>query len=132
MTVVLDSWAVLRLLEGDEPAASRVEATFDGTVRPVMSWMNVGEVYYVVMRLRGGDEADSILRDLRAPIDLELPSEDRVVAAAAIKADHAMAYAAAFAAATAMAHDAILLTGDPELLLDDATWQFEDLRPPTA
>ena len=132
MTVVLDSWAVLRLLEGDEPAASRVEATFDGTVRPVMSWMNVGEVYYVVMRLRGGDEADSILRDLRAPIDLELPSEDRVVAAAAIKADHAMAYADAFAAATAMAHDAILLTGDPELLLDDATWQFEDLRPPTA
>ena len=132
MTVVLDSWAVLRLLEGDEPAASRVEATFDGTVRPVMSWMNVGEVYYVVMRLRGGDEADSILRDLRAPIDLELPSEDRVVAAAAIKADHAMAYAAAFAAATAMAHDAILLTGDPELLLEDATWQFEDLRPPTA
>ena len=132
MTVVLDSWAVLRLLEGDEPAASRVEATFDGPVRPVMSWMNVGEVYYIVMRLRGRDEADSVLRDLRARIDLELPSEDRVVAAAAIRAEHAMAYADAFAAATAMAHDAILLTGDPELLLENATWQFEDLRPPTA
>lgn len=53
---------------------------------------------------------------------------DRVVAAAAIKADNAMAYADAFAAATAIAHDAILLTGDPELLLADAPWRFADLR----
>lgn len=82
------------------------------------------------MRLRGRDEAEAVLRDLRARVDLELPSEDRVVAAA-IKAEHAMAYADAFAAATALAHDAILLTGDPELLIADASWRYEDLRPPT-
>ena len=132
MTIVLDSWAILRLLAGDEPAASRVETALDDLIRPVMSWMNAGEVFYIVMRLRGRNEADAVLRDLRARVDLELPSEERVVAAAAIKATHAMAYADAFAAATAIAHDAILLTGDPELLLEDATWQFEDLRPPTA
>lgn len=132
MTVVLDSWAVLRLLEGDEPAASRVEAVFDEPVRPVMSWMNVGEVFYIVIRLRGRGEADAVLRDLRARVDLELPSEERVVAAAAIKAEYAMAYADAFAAATAIAHDAILLTGDPELLVESASWRFEDLRPPAA
>lgn len=132
MTVVLDSWAVLRLLEGVEPAASRVEAVFDDSARPAMSWVNAGEVFYIVMRLRGRDEAAAVLRDLRARVDLELPSEERVVAAAAIKADHAMAYADAFAAATAIAHDAILLTGDPELLVEGASWRFEDLRPPAA
>lgn len=130
MTVVLDSWAVLRLLEADEPAASRVEAMLDDPVRPVMSWVNAGEVFYIVMRLHGRDEAETVIRDLRARVDLELPTEDRVVAAATIKADTAMAYADAFAAATAIAHDAILLTGDPELLTEEATWQFEDLRPP--
>lgn len=39
-----------------------------------------------------------------------------------------MAYADAFAAATALAHDAALWTGDPELLLEDAPWSYEDLR----
>jgi predicted nucleic acid-binding protein len=121
---------VLRLLAGDEPAASRVEATFDNPVRPVMSWVNAGEVFYIVMRLEGRDTAEAVIRDLRARVDLELPTAGRVVAAAAVKADHAMAYADAFAAATAIAHDAVLLTGDPELLRAGATWQFEDLRPP--
>lgn len=128
MTVVLDSWAVLRLLEGDEPAASRVEQAVDGPVRPVMSWINAGEVFYIVTRLRGRQAAESVIRDLRARVDLELPTEERVVTAATIKAGHAMALADAFAAATALAHDAILLTGDPELLLADAPWRYEDLR----
>lgn len=99
MTFALDSWAVLRLLEGTEPAAGRVE---------------------------------QILTDLRPRLDLDLPSEHRVLAAATIKADHPMAYADAFAAATAAAHDATLLTGDPELLLDGAPWRWEDLRAPTS
>ena len=33
--------------------------------------------------------------------------------------------------ATGKAHHATLLTGDPELLLDSAPWQWEDLRTPT-
>jgi hypothetical protein len=45
-----------------------------------------------------------------------------------LKADHPMAYADTFAAATAVAHDATLVTGDPELLIDDAPWRWEDLR----
>lgn len=127
MTVVLDSWAVLRLLEGVEPAASRVAQTL-AAGRPVMSWINLGEVFYIVRRDRGDDEAHEVVRDLRRGLDLDLPSEQRVVAAAAIKADHPMAYADAFAAATATAHDATLLTGDPELLFDGAPWRWEDLR----
>lgn len=130
MRVALDSWAVLRLLEGTEPAASRVEQVLAGD-RPVMSWINLGEIFYIVRRDQGDDEAQEIVRDLRPRLDLDLPSERRVLAAAAIKADHPMAYADAFAAATAAAHDATLLTGDPELLLDGTTWRWEDLRTTT-
>jgi predicted nucleic acid-binding protein len=126
VTFALDSWAVLRLLEGDEPAASRVEQILE-TSRPVMSWINLGEVFYVVRRDQDDKEAHEVVRDVRSRLLLDLPSEQRVLAAAAIKADHRMAYADAFAAATAVAHRATLLTGDPELLVDDAKWRWEDL-----
>ena len=127
MIFALDSWAVLRLLEGVEPAASRVERILDAD-RPVMSWINLGEVFYIVRRDRGDTEARDVVSDVRSRLRLDLPSEHRVLAAAAIKADHRMAYADAFAAATAIAHRATLLTGDPELLIDDAGWGWEDLR----
>jgi predicted nucleic acid-binding protein len=127
VTFALDSWAILRLLEGTEPAARRIEQVLDDG-RPVMSWINLGEVYYIIRRDQGENDALDVVRDLRLRLDLDLPSEDRVLNAAAIKADHPMAYADAFAAATAAAHDATLLTGDPELLLIGATWRWEDLR----
>lgn len=128
MTVVLDSWAVLRLLEGTEPAASRIQAVLEGASQPVMSWINLGEVFYIVRRLHGHEAAESVVRDLRPQLDLDLPDATRVLEAATIKAGHSMAYAGAFAAATALAHQAPLLTGDPELLLPDAPWAHEDLR----
>jgi hypothetical protein len=40
-----------------------------------------------------------------------------------------MAYADAFAVATAIAHGATLLTGDPEIPGGDPTWPAVDLRP---
>jgi predicted nucleic acid-binding protein len=124
----LDSWAVLRLLEGIDPAASRVQAVLDEPTEPVMSWINLGEVYYIVRRDQGEDEAQQVVRELRARAELDLPSEQRVLDAARLKADHRIAYADAFAAATAIAHDAKLLTGDPELLTEQAPWRYEDLR----
>ncbi|MFU8839834.1 MAG: hypothetical protein ACNA8R_03830 [Nitriliruptoraceae bacterium] len=42
MTVILDSWAALRLLEGTEPAASRLQAELEGDSRPVMGWIDLG------------------------------------------------------------------------------------------
>lgn len=128
MKFVLDSWGVLALLEGNEPAATRIQAVLDDRVKPVMSWINLGEVFYVVRRDEGEDEAQAVVRDIRARVDLDLPSEQRVLEAARLKADHPIAYADAFAAATAISHDATLLTGDPELLVESAPWSFEDLR----
>lgn len=122
----LDSWAVLRWLEGDEPAASRVDAAL--AARPVMSWINLGEVAYIVERAAGIDRCRQIVQDLRRRLNLDLPSDQRVLEAARIKAHYPMAFADAFAVATANAHHAILLTGDPEILNADADWTTEDLR----
>ncbi|MCA1702782.1 MAG: PIN domain-containing protein [Actinobacteria bacterium] len=126
MTVVLDSWAVLCLLQGEEPGAMRVEQVLAD--RPVMSWINLGEVLYVLLRRRTREEAETAVRDVAAVAHVELPSEALVRRAVELKAAHAMAYADAFAAATALTHDGQLWTGDPELLIADAPWKVTDLR----
>lgn len=64
---------------------------------------------------------------MQPQLELDLPEGQRVLRAAAITSEHPMAYADAFAAATALARRAMLLTGDPELLLPSAPWAFEDL-----
>lgn len=126
MTRVLDAWAVVAYLNGQEPAATRVAFALRGT--PVMSWINLGEVHYVVNRAHGAQEADAVVRDLRPRLALEAPTPERVVQAARLKAEHRLSYADAFAAATAMAAAGVLLTGDPELLADGAPWKADDLR----
>lgn len=122
----LDSWAVLRWLEGTEPAATRVEAALHD--RPVMSLVNVGEVFYIVRRARDDTVALEVLDGLRARVEFDVPNEERVVASARIKAEHPMAFADAFAIATSVAHSAVLLTGDPEIIDAPGQWQVEDLR----
>ncbi len=126
MTDCLDSWAILRWLEGVEPAASRVEVALASG--PVMSWINLGEVAYIVERLAGALRSRQVVTQLRHQLTLDLPTETRVLEAARIKAVHPMAYADAFAVATAIAHDCTLLTGDPEILNGDPTWPTLDLR----
>jgi ribonuclease VapC len=127
MTTVLDSWAIIRYLEDAKPAAELV-ATLLESERPVVSWINLGEVFYVIRRRSGEDDASETVRDLRASLVADLPDETLIIAAARIKARFPMAYADAFAAATSIAHDAELWTGDPELLVDDAPWRWRDLR----
>lgn len=127
MTVVLDSWAVLRYLEDSAPTAARVTKLLDGA-KPLMSWINLGEVHYVLRRLYSDEAATETVRDLRDVIDVRLPDERLIIEAARLKADHPMAYADAFAAALAISADATLWTGDPELLVSGAPWRWRDLR----
>lgn len=93
-----------------------------------MSWINLGEVAYIVERRAGTERARRVVRELRPRLTLDLPSEARILEAAHLKAGHAMTYADAFAVATAIAHDATLLTGDPGILDGDPAWPVEDLR----
>jgi len=125
--VVLDSWAILQYLEQIEPACGEVAALLRAQV-PIVSWINLGEVFYILRRRVGELQAQTTVRDLRQAMLAELPTEAIVFSASRIKADHPMAYADAFAAATALAHSAELWTGDPELLIAEAQWNWRDLR----
>lgn len=96
--------------------------------RPIMSWINLGEVYYTIHRVAGPGEADATLALLRPILALDAVTTERVLAAARIKATHPLAYGDAFAIATAAAHGAILLTGDPEMTGRSVGCRVEDLR----
>ncbi len=127
MSVCLDSWAVLSWLDGEEPALSRVNRVL--ATRPVISWINLIEVYYRVERDHGRDDADEVLKSLRASLQAELPGTVRMIDAARLKARAPIALADCFAAVTAAAHGLTLLTGDPELIdLVDPPCAVEDLR----
>jgi predicted nucleic acid-binding protein len=128
VSVCLDSWAVLAWLNGREPAARAVEKAFESE-RPWMSWLNIGEVAYQLERRRGKDEAALVIRRLRAAVALDDVTPERVIAAAHIKAEHPIAFADCFAAATALARRATLYTGDPELLERELGCRTRDLRP---
>jgi len=127
VSVCLDSWAVLAWLDGEEPALTRVNGVIES--RPVISWINLVEVYYRLERDHGRDAADETLGLLRATLSPDLPGTARMFEAARLKARAAIALGDCFAATTAAAHGLVLLTGDPELLdLPDAPCALEDLR----
>ncbi|MHB1833514.1 MAG: PIN domain-containing protein [Solirubrobacteraceae bacterium] len=127
MSVCLDSWAVLAWLDGEQPALSRIEGVVDS--RPVISWINLVEVYYRLERDHGRERADETLTALRAALTPDLPGTARMIETARLKARAALALGDCFAATTAAAHGLTLLTGDPELLdLADPPCLMEDLR----
>ena len=127
MTVCLDAWAVLAWLDGEEPAMSSVEKSLGG--RPYLSWVNAVEVYYRTERDHGRDAADEVLAGLRSAMTLDLPGTARMVEAARLKARARIALGDCFAITTAVAHEAPLLTGDPEILgLDECPCALRDLR----
>lgn len=95
--------------------------------RPLMSWINLGEVYCSVYRTAGGPEAERTLGLIRPMVALDPVTLDRVMDAARVKAQHPLAYADAFAIATAAAHGAVLLTGDPEITKRPVGCRVEDL-----
>ena len=118
---LLDSWAVLAYLKKESPADLRVlrllEKARDGEAQLFLSVINLGEIYYIVGRARGEETAQYILDEIKKlPIEILHVEEKDVLAAAAWKMKRPMAYADAFAASAAQELQAILLTGDPELL----------------
>ena len=82
-----------------------------------LSIMNLGEVFYRVGRVHGAVEADRVLEMLRElPIKVLPAADETVLAAASLKMEHAVSYADAFAVFAALQTQAVLVTGDPELL----------------
>jgi uncharacterized protein len=80
-----------------------------------MNEINIGEVYYITAKDRSFGLADDFLRRLETlPIQAVGNSFDHVLEAATLKARFPVSYADAFALATAIRMDAVIITGDPE------------------
>ena len=116
---ILDSWAVMAWLKGEQPAAQRVRGLFEAAERRehklAMNIVNLGEVFYLCAKARDLAYGERVLENLRARVGAVSAGDDLVLHAARLKARHPISYADAFAAATAMLRDAPLVTGDPEL-----------------
>jgi predicted nucleic acid-binding protein len=119
---VLDSWAIMAWLQGEEPARSKVReilerATVPGGGDVSMSMINIGEVFYLMAKRHGAAVAERFLSDVPTiPIQSLVPDRRLIVDAARLKSRFAISYADAFAVETARRQRAALVTGDPELL----------------
>jgi PIN domain nuclease of toxin-antitoxin system len=117
-TYVLDSFAILALINGEQGSdvvADLLNRTQTDEAKTLMSWINVGEVAYIVERRIGVGQVYQILGNLETTkIDFVDADRTLTLAAAHLKAQYPISYADAFAAALAMREKAILLTGDPE------------------
>lgn len=117
---VFDSWALLAWLL-DQPAAAQVvtllqQADLGDDLQLFMSWVNVGEVYYMAARKLDAARAEEFLERVPSlPIRLVLPTEVDIIEAAKLKSTRRISYADGFAAALAQREGAALVTGDPEL-----------------
>jgi predicted nucleic acid-binding protein len=115
---VLDSFALLAFL-GGEPGSDTVadllrQAQRDET-RLLMTWVNIGEVAYIVERRWGMGHLHSALAMVEATaLEIVPIQRDLALMAAHIKAEYAIALADTFAAALAQHAGATLVTGDPE------------------
>ena len=130
---VLDTWAMLALLQGEEPAAARVREVIESgqtfSTELYISMINLGEVYYRVMKTQNQDTAEETLEQiLQLPIQAVSVSDELVFAAARLKWKYAIAYADAFAGALTQQKQARLVTGDPELYTLQNILSIEKLR----
>lgn len=129
---VLDAWAILAFLQGEEPAAFcvrniMVEAT-GRRIKLFISLINLGEIYYRIGKRKGEEKARETLEEIRRlPIKIVPVDEESVIRAATFKINHPLSYADAFAAGLAQSMNAILVTGDPELCRLDQVLSLEKL-----
>ena len=133
MKRALDAWAMLAWLQDEKPASDRVQELLnlaeEGKAELVMNLINLGEVYYRLIRSKGEEVADAFWREFRRmPIRLVGVSRSLTLMAAGLKGRYPIAYADAFAAATAKAEGCPLLTGDPELRALRGVIEIEWLR----
>ena len=119
--VCLDAFAWLAWLQ-DEPGAAAVQRWLDQAegqrAECITSIINLGEAYYRLVRVERREAAELLWRMAlrgRLPVSVKDATRRRVRRAVELKANHAIAYADAFAVATALEFEATLLTGDPEI-----------------
>lgn len=118
-TKVVDSWALVAWVR-KEPAAPLVRQFLSdaeaGKLTLLMSMINVAETFYILAKRDNLGVAEEFLTRLPSlPIRVVSPDEDDIMAAARIKAEHAVAFGDAFAISLALSEGADVITGDEEI-----------------
>ncbi len=115
---LLDSFAVVKYILA-EPGGDRVLGFISEARRSeqplLLSEINAGEVFYVIAKRFGLAKAEEVLTLFSTlPIRMVPVSWELILQAARLKAQFALSYAECIAADCAMAHQAVLVTGDKE------------------
>jgi predicted nucleic acid-binding protein len=113
---VLDAYALVAYLTNEGGHTRVRDMLASEHAAAVVNSVNIGEVFSVLARARGIRQAEHFLSVIlpSLPVGIVENSLDDVIAAARIKAAHALSFADCFAAATAIKGRAPLVTGDPE------------------
>ena len=116
--LVFDAFPLLVLIRkqnGWERVRDSVDEATDGGFRHFISLINLGEVYYMMLREHGEELAQKMLDGiLDSPFDIITPTFEHMKQAARWKAGGGLSYADCYAAALAFERGIPLLTGDKE------------------
>jgi len=115
---ILDAHGLLVFLE-KEPGFEKIEAFFVSAVEKnndlLMTSVNFGEVYYIVLRECGQEKANEIERIIQdLPIEITDVNKYLAKEAGRFKAAKKLSYADCFAAALTKLNKGELVTGDKE------------------
>jgi len=134
--IILDSWAIIAWLQGEsqgkkvrdlinwvsgdtdleEKIKNLIGQSEIEKIRLFVNIINLGEVFYILGRRKGKEEAKDTISEIKEnPLEIIPVSNSLVFMAASLKVNYPIAYTDAFAIATAITQEGDLLTGDPEL-----------------
>jgi PIN domain nuclease of toxin-antitoxin system len=118
MTRVLDAYGLMVFLE-KEPGYEKIETIFIAAVENdnnlLMTSVNFGEVYYIILRECGQKKVNEIEKVINTlPIDIIDVDINLAREAARIKATKRLSYADCFAAGLTKQRKGELITGDKE------------------
>ena len=118
MKKIIDAYSLLVFLER-ETGFEKMEGYFADAIEKdnnlLMTTVNYGEVYYIILRECGKEKANEIEKVISTlPIDIIDVNMNLAMEAARLKAFKKMSYADCFSAALAKTHKGELLTGDKE------------------
>lgn len=115
---VLDANAVIRYFAvGDGQGGEKVRGLFEeaerNQVRLSMSVINMGEVFYILLKHIGEQRALHYVQVLQHAVTMVDADASRTIEAATLKHQYKLGYADSFAAALALGSKATLVSADP-------------------
>lgn len=113
---MLDSYALLAFLEGEEGGDIVNDFLQSPGAQFYISAINMGEVFYIILRERGMAAAELVESELNQAHNIRVVDAtwERAKMAGIFKSRGGISYADCFAAALALEKDAPLITGDKE------------------